>query len=76
MPDSITLQGWPNSIRYGSPVLRITDAGVKRIGHFTRLRSLDLAGTRVTDAGLQNLERLTHLDGLSLSKDSRHGRRT
>jgi uncharacterized membrane protein/mono/diheme cytochrome c family protein len=46
---------------------KITDAGVKTIGSFVNLRSLDLSHTAVTSRGLKSLANLGKLESLNLT---------
>ncbi len=47
--------------------IRVTDDGLRYLKGLTRLKSLDLGGSKVTDAGLEHLEGLTQLQELDLT---------
>ena len=47
--------------------IRVTDDGLRYLKGLTRLKSLELGGSKVTDAGLERLEGLTQLQELDLT---------
>lgn len=46
----------------------VTDAGLKAVGAFANLRSLDLTRTKTSSAGLAALQGLRHLEALNLTE--------
>lgn len=46
---------------------RGTDDVLARVGHLSRLQSLDVMGSTVTDAGMAHLDQLTRLQALTLA---------
>ncbi|HLN27912.1 MAG TPA: tetratricopeptide repeat protein [Gemmataceae bacterium] len=64
-----------DSSQPGNPVVEVTlnvtkdtDAQLKKIGSFTKLRKLQISETTVTSAGLQNLRHLTGLKWLMIHR--------
>ena len=48
--------------------LKMTDADLRIIAHFTGLRALELSGTQLTDAGLKELAALQGTEGTGLAQ--------
>ena len=46
--------------------VRLTDAAIERVKGLTKLRELDLSGSKITDAALRQLARFKHLECLDL----------